>query len=101
MQTIAGAGLVSIATWCYHFYKQQNLVLEHYQAVSDFEEVELSDGDAVPHEHEKENQGLLAQQDSTTMEPTPFRVTALVLFVIFLAVATMLFRSPVSPQPQG
>ncbi|KAH8667095.1 nucleotide-sugar transporter-domain-containing protein [Xylariales sp. PMI_506] len=98
VQTVLGAGLISIATWCYHFYKQQpppssssppSLTTEPeavYTSIGDMEEE--YDLDA------KEKNDEIIPDHELAMAPTPFRVTAAVLFIIFLAIATALFTTP-------
>jgi hypothetical protein len=92
VQTVAGAGLVSIATWCYHFYKGRPTATSQaeYRALANPDDFELGDSDSVNDEKEEEGKST-THPEASVMEPTPIRVTASVLFVIFLAVATALF----------
>ncbi|KAK9794421.1 hypothetical protein AB5N19_00232 [Seiridium cardinale] len=95
VQTVLGAGLVSIATWCYHFYKGRPSQRE-YSAVANSDDFELGDSDSASDENEKDAKSSM-YEEASAMEPTPIRVTASVLFVIFLAVATALF----GPSPKA
>lgn len=90
VQTVLGVGLVSIATWCYHFYKQQPLPSPDatYQPVRTLDEGERGEFQVTGEENEKDATALTGSVD---MKPTPFRIVASFLFVIFLAVATALF----------
>ncbi|KAK5025108.1 hypothetical protein LTR13_010545 [Exophiala sideris] len=105
VQTVAGAGIIAISVWTYHYYKkaQPHVSRSH---VKYRDELDSDSESSIPLKAEGElptpnSPTLAAGTNNGTLTPTLPRIAAAILAVVGLSTITALFQPPQHHSPSG